>query len=98
MESKEIIKVMKHYEKGGEIEFKRRNENNTKWRKRLSAPFWDWRDFDYRIRATKQEITIEKWLCSNNNSDFIVIETSDIDACVYIAKKVKLLESYRVEL
>ena len=98
MELKEIIKVMQHYEDNGEIEFKRRDDDDTKWRKLLLAPVWNWDKYTYRIEEEKQEVTIEKWLCIDEQGAFIVIETSDIDAYVYIAKKIKLLESYKIEL
>ena len=96
-ELKEMIKIMKHYENGGEIEFKRRDEDDIKWRKLLLAPVWNWDRYAYRIEEKKQEVTIEKWLCSDEQGDFIVIETSDIGAYMYITKKLKLLETYVVE-
>lgn len=96
MELKEMIKVMQHYENGGEVELKEKDKDDAEWE--IRDPLWNWRNFDYRIRAIKQEVTIEKWLCSDEQGDFIVIETSDIDAYVYITKKLKLLESYNIEL
>ena len=95
MELSEMIKIMQHYENGGEVEFKQKREDDTKWR--LSTPSWNWDASDYRIKEQKQKVTIEKWLCQNNQEGFIVIETSDIDAYIY-PKKVKLLESYEIEL
>ena len=45
----------------------------------------------------KQKVTIEKWLCLDRQEDFVVIETSNIDK-YKLHEKVKLLESYVVEL
>jgi hypothetical protein len=48
----------------------------------------------------KQKITIEKWLIEENNIQFVV-ETSDIDSWLKsfpTAKKLKLIESYEVEI
>ena len=95
MELKEMIKVMQHYDNGGEVEFKEKYTNNSKWR--LSSPSWDWDVFEYRIKKQKQKVTIEKWLCQDRKNDYIVVETSSIEKYV-LYKKVKLLETYEVEL
>lgn len=96
MELKEMIKVMQHYDNGGVVEFKRINENDIGWL-RVSSPKWNWDTFEYRIKEQKQKVTIEKWLCQDNQGYFVVIETSDIDAYIYY-KKIKLIETYEVEL
>ena len=93
MELKEMIKVMEHYDNSGEVEFKQKIEDDTKWR--LACPNWNWDSFNYRIK--KQKVTIEKWLCQNNQEEFIAIETSNIDGYGYL-EKVKLIESYEIEL
>ena len=49
MELKEMIKIMQHYENNGEIEFKRRDDDDTKWRKLLLGPGWNWDKYTYRI-------------------------------------------------
>ena len=100
MELKEMIKVMQHYEDGGVVEFSEDNfktihgESNSKNRMGLS---WDWARFLYRIKEPKQKVNIEKWLCQERQGDFTVIESSNIDSYIY-AKKIKLIESYEVEL
>ena len=99
MELKEMIKVMQHYEEGGEVEFSRDNFKtilgtvNKKYDGDLS---WDWATYTYRIKESKQKVTIEKWLCRDYHGNFIVIETTGIDEYYY--KKVKLIKSYEVEL
>ena len=98
MELKEMIKVMQHYENGGEVEFKKKDEDDTKWR--IPFPTWNWDDFKYRIKEQKQKVTIEKWLIEENNIKFVV-ETFDVDSLLKsfpTAKKLKLIETYEVEL
>ena len=100
MELKEMIKVMQHYEDGGVVEY-----SDDKFKAVLGEAnkkddgdlYWDWDTFKYRIKESKQKVTIEKWLCRNNQGEFIAIETSNINGYEY-HKKVKLLESYEVEI
>ena len=103
MELKEMIKVMQHYEDGGDVEYSEdcfktiKGESNNKNRFGLS---WDWNKFDYRIKEQKQKVTIEKWLIEDNNIK-VVVETSDIDSWLKsfpTAQKLKLIESYEVEI
>lgn len=91
---KEQIEIMTHYLNGGEIECSIKRQQD--W-KSYSSYYWNWQKMDYRIKEQKQKVTIEKWLCTANQGYFVVIETSDIDAYIY-PKKVKLLESYEIEL
>ena len=90
---KEQIEIMTHYLNGGEAECVEKGNDNWEI---VTNPLWNWDDFEYRIKEPKQKVTIEKWLCQNNQGDFIVFETTDIDAYYY--KKIKLIESYEVEL
>lgn len=93
---KEMIKVMEHYDNGGEVEFKVNNPYNFEWR--ASTPRWNWDAFEYRIK--KEKVTIEKWLIEENDIKFVV-ETSDIDSWLKsfpLAQKLKLIESYEVEI
>ena len=100
MELKEMIKVMQHFEDGGYVEF---SEDYFKTvlgeanKEDDGGLCWDWDSFKYRIKEQKQKVTIEKWLCRDNQGYFVVIETSDIDAYIY-HEKVKLIETYEVEL
>ena len=98
MELKEMIRVMEHYENGGEVEFKRTIEDDTKWEKLLPVPVWNWERFNYRIKEQKQSVTIEKWLMQDTtDKEYRIIETSLADKIVHF-KKVKFIESYEVEL
>ena len=95
MEISEKINVMQHYEAGGEVELKRKNENDTKWS--TTFPTWNWTDYEYRIKEPKQKVIIQKWLCRDRDGNFIIIEMSHIDEFEHY-EKVKLIESYEVEL
>ena len=93
---KEMIEVMEHYENGGEVEFKINNLYNFEWR--AATPRWNWDAFEYRIK--KEKITIEKWLIEHDNIK-VVVEASDIDSWLKpfaTTKKLKLIESYEVEI
>ena len=96
MELCEMIKIMQHYENGGEVENKEKHSDDAKWI--LARPVWNWDSFDYRIKDEKQKVTIEKWLCSDKQGGLVVIETTNIEEYRYITKKLKLIESYEVEL
>ena len=96
MELKEMIKVMQHYEDGGEIEVKGKNEEDTKWVP-CKPPIWNWNRYTYRMKEPSQKVTIEKWLCRDCQGDFGFIEVSNIDK-YGIYEKVKLIESYEIEL
>ena len=100
MELKEQIEIMTHYLNGGEVEcsedcFKtilgRVNNKNT------NGLSWDWSSLQYRIKPEKQKLTIEKWLFRDKQGDFLVIEISNADNYKQY-EKVKLIESYEVEL
>lgn len=91
MTLKEMIKVMQHFEDGGEIEATSRGE--LFWGN-VTAPCWDWVEFDYRIKEQKQRVVIEKWLCKSGENSFYIHEGTDADGL----EKVKLIEIYEVEL
>ena len=94
---KEMIEVMGHYENGGEVECVEWGYDDWEIAK---YPCWNWDDFKYRIRHSKQKVTIEKWLIEDNNIK-VVVETSDIDSWLKsfpIAQKLKFIESYEVEI
>ena len=90
----EQIEVMQHFANGGEIEF-----FHGAWVP-LIDPDWNWVDYDYRIAKPRVTVTIEKWLTYNNMyNTYSILETSKIDTMVgSILQKVKLIDSYEVEL
>ena len=106
MELKEMIKVMQHYADGGDVEFSEdcfkiilgeaNNEDD-------GGLCWDWDTFDYRIKEQKQKVTIEKWLCEyvgceelKGSKRFFIIEK--VVPFELAGKKLKLIETYEVEL
>ncbi len=95
MELSKMIKIMTHYLNGGKIEIKSKNSND--WYE-LFTPSWYWDTFDYRIKEQKQKVTIEKWLIKDvNSNEHRIIESSNVDKYKRY-EKVKLIESYEVEL
>ena len=96
MELKEQIEIMTHYLNGGEVEYLVKEDEYCSWMKCVN-PLWDWFEFDYRIKEQKQKITIEKWLCRVSQEDYVIVESSNIDKHK-VYEKVKLLETYEVEL
>ncbi len=96
MELKEMIKVMQHYENGGDVEFSTDNFKTvtTANKKRVGALCWNWDSFYYRIK--EQKVTIEKWLVKDTDGVYRIIETSMADKLYF--EKIKLLDTYEVEL
>ena len=101
MELKEMIKVMQHYENSGDVEYSKdyfKTIPGTANKKSNGDLCWDWDTFKYRIKEQKQKVTIEKWLIKDvNSSEYLMIESSDADK-YKLYEKVKLIESYEVEL
>lgn len=97
----EQIKVMQHYANGGEVEYRQRSfNNNNMWElmTEIKEIQFNFADFDYRIKEQKKTLTIEKWLYKNKDNEYFVFE-----GCLkYIGlikyEKVKLIETYEVEL
>ena len=95
MELSEMIKIMTHYLNGGEVECVEKGNDNWEI---VTKPLWNFDDFEYRIKKQKQKVTIEKWLMQSTiDKEYRIIETSLVDKVVNF-KKVKLLESYEIEL
>ena len=95
---KEQIEIMTHYLNGGEVEVYK----NDRWTMGVN-PIWDWDTFDYRIKEQKKKVTIEKWLIKDVNSgEHFIMESSAVDLALKDLAldgcKLKLIESYKVEL
>ena len=94
---KEMIEVMQHYDNGGVVQrcnFGSHNYSDIT----TEGHLFNFCDYKYRIK--KQKVTIEKWLIEENDIKFVV-ETSDIDSWLNpfaTSKKLKLIESYEVEI
>lgn len=101
MELSEMIKIMQHYENGGEVEFSEdgfKTVLSTVNKERDGDLSWNWSDYTYRIKEQKQKVTIEKWLIKDvNSSEHRIIESSNVDEYKRY-EKIKLIESYEVEL
>jgi hypothetical protein len=90
----EQIEVMQHFANGGEIEF-----FHGAWVP-IIDPDWNWSDYNYRITKPKKTVTIEKWLVNNKMyNTYSILETDKIDILISTQfKKIKLLQTYKVEL
>ena len=96
MELSEMIKVMQHYLNGGAVQ--RCNFGSHNYSDITTEGYlFNFCDYKYQIKEPKEKVTIEKWLCQDDKGTFISLETSRIDDYLY-CKKVKLIESYEVEL
>ena len=62
--TKEMIEVMKAFERGEKIEVK--NNHSDKWYT-TSGPSWDWEYCDYRIKP-KQPVLRWKWVFNRFNN------------------------------
>ena len=101
MKLKEMIKVMQHYADGNDVEYSDNNfetvlgKANKEDDEELS---WNWEIFKYRTIEPKQKVTIEKWLMQSRiDKEYRIVETSLVDKVAHF-KKVKLIESYEVEV
>lgn len=73
------------------------SDNESEW-EFVKRPFFNWVDCDYRIKKPKVSITIEKWLIYDRiNNYYSVEEASKIFLSSHVSK-VKLLETYKIEL
>ena len=101
MELKEMIKVMQHYEDGGDVEF---SENGFKLfgtanKKDDGLLCWDWDTYTYRIKKEKPKVTIEKWLMQVDTGCCFVLEgDSRYFESYQNITKVKLLDTYEIDL
>ena len=95
---KEQIQIMTHYLNGGDVEFY--SDFNKRWEE-SSTPVWDQRSTDYRIKEQKKTVIIEKWLmkAGDKKSFFITDGDKSFFENYYTSnEKIKLLETYEVEL
>jgi len=58
-ETLEAIKVMQHYADGGEVEYYNSYFNSWKHDKN---PYWDFQNYNYRIKKATKKIKLEAWL------------------------------------
>ena len=91
--TKEMIEVMEHFDKGGEVE--RVEKGYDDW-VIADNPRWNWFDYEYRIKQQKQTITMEKWLMKRSD-EYYVLTTNKISN-YSLSTPVKLLETYEIEI
>ncbi len=94
MKISKMIKVMQHYKNGGTVECAVAGFDDWSIANR---PCWNWDAYTYRIKESKQKVTIEKWLCRDNQGVYEIIESSNVNK-YKLYEKIKLIESYEVEL
>ena len=94
MKLSKMIKVMEHFKNGREVECAEIDFDDWEIN---NHPCWNWMDYKYRIKEPKPKVTIERWLFRDKQGDFLVIEISNADNYKQY-EKVKLIESYEVEL
>ena len=95
MTLREKIEVMEAFERGEVIEYI--PEYTNEWVE-TQTPEFDWRKCTYRIKPKpKQTVVIEKWLCSVVQDSLYVIEGTK-EFMNGRLEKVKLLDTYEVEL
>ena len=87
----EKIAIMQHYANGGEVECL----IGTQWK--ILEPKWEWSSLDYRIKQTNI-ITIERWLCLNSMNRYTVVEGCREYLKYINFTKLKMLDTYKVEL
>ena len=95
MNINEMIKIMQHYADGGAIQrcnFGSHNYSDIT----IEGYLFNFCDYKYRIKDPKQKVTIEKWLVKDTDGVYRIIETSMADKLYF--KKIKLLDTYEVEL
>ena len=100
MKLSKMIQVMEHFKNGGTVECAEIDFDDWEITKH---PCWNWSDYNYRIIEPEQKVTIEKWLCEyvgceelKGSKRFFIIEK--VVPFEVAGKKVKLIESYEVEL
>ena len=94
----EQIEIMQHYANGREIEICK----NDEWSDITNPEFKDWNFaiYGFRIKEQKNTITIEKWLISYKDNSYQILQGNEefFKKSIHPQAKVKLLESYEVEL
>ena len=98
MTLREKIECMEAFERGEKIQ--RAHVKFENWQYEY-APRWDWDTFNYRvmpIAKPKQVVAIEKWLCKGVDNEYYIVEGFANQLRKYEGNKVKLLDTYEVEL
>ena len=96
MTLREKIEVMEACERGEEIEIS--NNLGEIWIQE-PCPNWNWVNCTYRIKPRpKQVVVIEKWLAESAFDGYLIIEGTKEYIQDFSNTKVKLLDTYEVEI
>ena len=70
---KEMIKVMEHFDNGGEVEEMKRSMSKYGWMK-ATKPGWDWGYNDYRIKEEPKPDWLKTgWVKDKDGGKYIII-------------------------
>ena len=99
MTLREKIEVIEAFERGEYVEVRTDKTVAGQWGVAID-PLWDWNNNDYRIKPKpKQVLVVEKWLCmSGFTNTYRIVEANKEYFERYDKNKVKLLDTYEVEL
>ena len=98
MTLREKIQCMEAFERGEYVEVRTDKTKSGTWSVAVD-PIWDWNNNDYRIKPKpKQVVVIEKWLAESAFGGYIIIEGTKEYIQDFLNTKVKLLDTYEVEL
>ena len=96
MTLREKIEVMEAFERGEEIEYEKINKQD--WTL-MRIEEWNFEKYNYRIKPKpKQVVIIEKWLCKSEHIELFTVEADKDYFLTIDCTKVKLLDTYEVEL
>ena len=78
MNTKEKIKVMQHFEDGGEVEYKEWCNSTSQWHLvETNEPIWSWARCDYSIKPKKVELWYE-WITQKDNQYVVCVHSEFI--------------------
>ena len=99
MTLREKIQCMEAFERGEYVEVRTDKTKSGTWSVAVD-PIWDWNNNDYRIKPKpKQVVVIEKWLlCTSCGFKIQEADNQYIQATYNKYEKIKLLDTYEVEL
>ena len=98
MTLREKIEVMEAFERGEYVEVRTDKTVAGPWGVAID-PLWDWNNNDYRIKPKpKQVVAIAKWLVESAFEGYLIIEGTKEYIQNFPNTKVKLLDTYEVEL
>ena len=96
MTLREKIECMQAFERGEEMEYEKINKQD--WTL-MRIEEWNFEKYNYRIKPRpKQVVTIEKWLAESAFEGYLIIEGTKDYIQDFCNPKIKLIDTYEVEL